>query len=229
MAVPAPQSPFALNNKRIIRSEPNEFDKATIVSIYPRDIREKKETIFPGMFHIPAGTVEKPSVVVIGPSSWFRDMGEEMPSIEIPNNAVQVANSVVTDYCNGLIEYDREAGPGLFFIPGAWTLKEIKEKYKSAFDGSIKRQALWFKRLVDLADKGWAETNGSPRAINELMKMAANEIGVKDRDWMRTSIVAEMIKCVACGNLRNPSFPICGTCNRVIDVELAKQRGIEIK
>lgn len=221
-----PANPFALNNKRIIRSEPNEYDKATIVSIYPRVIKEKKETIFPGVFEIPAGSVEKPAVLVIGPSSWFRDMGEEMPSIEIPNNAVQVANSIVTDYCNGLIEYDKEGGPGLFFIPGAWTLKEILDKYKIEFDRAVKKQRVWFERLVRLGDKGWAETNGSPRAVNELMKMAAAELGVKDKDWMRSTIVSEMIKCILCGNLRNPGFPICGSCNRVVDHDLAKKRGL---
>lgn len=223
-------NPFSLNNKRIIRSVPNEYDKATIVSIYPRDIHEKKETIFPGVFDIPAGTVEKPSIVIIGPASWFRDMGEEMPTIEIPNNAVQVADSIITDYCNGLIEYDKKiAGPGLFFIPGTWNLREIKDKYKKEFDAAIARQALWFRRLVNLADKGWADTNGNPKAVNELMKMAASEIGVKDKDWMRSTIVSEMIKCVACGNLRNPSFPVCGHCNRVIDTELAKKLSLEIK
>lgn len=219
-------NPFALNNKRVIRTIPNEYDKATIISVYPREIKDKKETIFPGSFEIPAGKPESPSITIVGPSSWFRDMGDEMPAIEIPNNAVQVANSIITDYCASMIESDRNAGPGLFFIPGPWTLKEIQTKYSEALAGAIKKQDRWFRRLVDVADRGWAETNGSPRSISDLSKMAAELIGAKDKDWMRSTIQAEMIKCIMCGNLRNPGFPICGSCNRIVDVELAKKRGL---
>ena len=219
---------FASSNKRTIRSEPNEHDKATIVSIYPRDIKEVKHTIVPGTFKIPAGTVTKPSITVIDPSSWFRDMGEDMPNIEIPNNAVVVAKSIVQDYCSGMLMATKDASPGLFFIAGEWTLEEIKTKYKDAFNKAVIGQNVWFKRLVDLADAGWAQTNGNPKAISDLMRMAATELGVGDKDWMKSSIVASMIKCAACGNLRNPDFPICGSCNRIIDVEKAKKLGIAV-
>lgn len=219
-------NPFALNNRQIIRSVPNEFDKATIISVYPRALNEKKETIFPGVFHIPAGTPEKPSITVVGPSSWFKDLGEEMPAIEIPNNAVQVANSIVTDYCGSIMESDRIAGPGLWFLPGPWTLEEIKSKYSKAFNTAVERQKIWFARLLNAADAAWAESNGSPKSISDLMRMAAEQLGMKDKDWMRTTIVQEMIKCAFCGNLRNPNFPICGSCNRVVDAKLAKERGL---
>lgn len=218
---------FAPNNKRTIRSEPNEYDKATIVSIYPREVKETKHTIVPGKFIIPAGSVAKPTIVVIGPSSWFRDMGEEMPNIEIPNNAVVVANSIVQDYCGAMLVADKEHMPGLFFIPGEWTIEEIRSgKFKSAFEGAIRKQNNWYRRLVDLADEGWARSNGSPKAIDELMRLAASELGLKDKVWMRSTIVAEMIKCSACGNLRNPAFPVCGACNRIIDHKLAKDLGL---
>jgi len=217
---------FALNNKRIIRSEPNEYDKATIVSVFPRIIKETKHTIFPGQFLIPAGTKEKPSITIVGPSAWYRDMGEDMPAIEIPNNAVQVANSIVTDYCNGLLVSDKDVKPGLMFLPGQWTLKEVLDKYKTAFDKAVTGQTAWFRRLLELADHGWATTNGNPKAISDLMRLAATELGVTDRDWMSTTIIQEMVKCVMCGNLRNPKFPICSHCNRVVDADLAKKLGL---
>lgn len=220
MAVP---HVFAPSNKRTIRSEPNEYDKATIVSIYPREIRENKPTLTPGKFIIPAGSVAKPTVIVIGPSSWFRDLGEDQPNIEIPNNAAQIANSIIQDWCMSMLMADKDALPGLMFIPGQWTLDEIKSKYKKAFEQAIEKQKRWYVRLIELADVGWARTNGNPKAISDLMKMAAEELGQKDKAWMSSSLMAEMVKCIACGNLRNPNFPICGTCNRVIDHELAKK------
>lgn len=219
---------FALNNKRIIRSEPNEFDKATIVSIFPQEIVEIKHTVFPGKFVIPAGTVAKPSITTVGPSAWYRDMGDEMPAIEIPNNAVQIANSIVTDYCNGLLMSDKDCRPGVFFIAGEWTLKEVLDKYRAAFDKAVNQQNAWWRKLLELADTGWAVTNGNPKAISSVMRLAALELGVPNRDWMSTTILQELIKCVACGNLRNPKFPVCGSCNRIIDTDLAKKLGLEI-
>jgi hypothetical protein len=61
------------SRRRIIRSAPNPTDKSTIVSIFPRLVDEIKHTIQPGRFIIMPGSVEKPSILVIGPSSWWRD------------------------------------------------------------------------------------------------------------------------------------------------------------
>lgn len=217
---------IAPTNKRTIRQQTNPLDRATIVSILPLEINEYKHTIQPGYFHIDAGSVANPKTLVVGPSSWWRDIGEEMPLIEIPNGAMLVADSVVKDYCQGMLEITDDAYPGLFFVPGELSIEKIKTEYKTTFDLAVTKQNKWFRNLVDLADKGWANSNGSPRSINGLMRMAAEELGMQDRDWMKTTLDVKKIKCVACGNLRNPEFPICGTCNRVVDQKLALKLGI---
>jgi hypothetical protein len=218
---------IAPTNKRTIRQQSNPLDKATIVSIYPRDITEQKYTIQPGFFHLKAGTEEKPSFTIMGPSSWWRDIGEEMPLIEIPNSAVQVADSIIRDWANGMLMCDmNESMPGLFFIPGEINAKELKERYSDAFNTAVRRQKNWYNNLIRLADVGWAQTNGSPRAISDLMRLAAEALNLRDRDWMKTTVDQEKIKCIACGNLRNPQFPVCSTCNRIVDIELAKKLGI---
>lgn len=214
-------------NKRTIRQQSNPLDKATIVSIYPRAISEIKHTVQPGIFNIDAGSVEKPATLVVGPSSWWRDIGEEMPLIEIPNGAVQIADSFVNDFCNGMLMCDMDnAMPGIFFIPGEWKIEHILENYKDAFKNAVRKQNNWFDLLIKLADAGWSRTNGNPLAISDLMKLAAEARGVKDRDWMKTTLDQEKVKCVACGNLRNPNFPVCSACNRVVDIALAKKLGI---
>jgi len=214
-------------NKRTIKQIANPLDKATIVSIFPRAITEIKHTIQPGVFEIAAGSEDKPSTLVVGPSSWWRDIGEEMPLIEIPNGAVQVADSFVRDYCNGMLMCDMDnAMPGLFFIPGEWKIEHIKENYKDTLKDAIRKQNNWFDELIKLADTGWARSNGSPNAISDLMRLAADYRGKSDKDWMKNSIDTEKIKCVACGSLRNPAFPVCGSCNRVVDLALAKKLGI---
>jgi hypothetical protein len=76
------------------------MDKTTIVSIYPNEIIETKPTIQPGRFVIPAGSFEKPSITVVGPSSWWREIDMDQPLLEIPVSSVQIADSVIKDYCN---------------------------------------------------------------------------------------------------------------------------------
>lgn len=217
---------IAPTNKRTIRQQTNPLDKATVISILPLEINEYKHTIQPGFFHLDKGSVENPAILIVGPSSWWRDIGEEMPLIEIPNGAMLVADSVVKDYCQGMLEITEDAYPGLMFVPGEFDAAGIKKSYSTEFNKMVTRQNNWFRNLVDLADKGWANTNGSPKAINGLMRMAAEALGMQDRDWMKTTLDVKKIPCVACGNLRNPQYPICGTCNRVVDMELAKKLGI---
>ena len=214
-------------NKRTIRQQTNPLDKSTIVSVLPLELNEYKHTIQPGYFHIDAASEDNPKILVVSPSSWWRDIGEEMPLIEIPNGSIIVAESIVKDYCQGMIGIQEDiAYPGLFFVPGEFTVEAIKEKYSAALKNAIKLQRNWFKNLVDMADKDWSQSNGNPHAINGLMKMAAEALGLNDRDWMKTTLDVRKVKCVACGNLRNPDFPICGTCNRVVDQALAKKIGI---
>jgi len=213
-------------NKRTIRQQTNPLDKATIVSVYPKPLRATYETIQPGKFYIEAGSESNPSVLVVGPSSWWRDIGEEMPLIEIPNGSLLIAQAIVTDYCNSMIEVDEISSPGFFYVPGELNVSEIMDKYSKTLKETIQKQKNWFHNLVKIADADWARSNGNPKHISDLSRMAAVELGFKDRDWMKNTVQAEKIKCVACGNLRNPEYPICPSCNRVVDVALAKKLGI---
>src|SRR6266576_4523463 len=92
-----------LFNRKLIRAMKNPMDKCTIVSIFPKVIDEVKYTIEPGRFHIEPGTFEKPSILVVGSSSWWREIDVEQPMLEIPNSSIQIAESVIKDYCNGLL------------------------------------------------------------------------------------------------------------------------------
>ena len=58
---------FAMMNRRVVRSAPNPLDKATIVSIFPREIYETKHTTQPSVYHLYPGTFDNPSVLVVEP------------------------------------------------------------------------------------------------------------------------------------------------------------------
>lgn len=223
--------------RRTIRATPNPMDKATVVSIYPKDIDEKKWTIQPGRFIIPKGSVENPSLLVVGPSSWWRDIDIDQPLLEIPNSAIQIAASIVDDYMNGLIGFKKgESTPGLFWVPGSF--KTIEELKKTTFDEigttgdllfkrAVARQQRYWEILVKLADIGWTKTNANPLAISDDMRMAAHILNLREKPWMKDQQVIAMINCKACGHLVNPDYPVCSNCKAIVDPEKAKSLNIK--
>lgn len=216
-----------LSKKRTIRAPVNPLDKSTVISIYPRKIVEVKPTISPGTFVIEPGSVEHPSFLVVGPSSWWREVDEEQPLLEIPNSSVQIADALVKDYCNGMLGYDTATrNPGLFFIPGEITFEKLKKDHAQAYANAIQKQKNWFVTLVKIGDTFWAKSNGNPITISDEMRMAANALGMKDKDWMKDFTMMENIKCMACGQPRNPAYPVCPHCHAIVDKDKAIALGI---
>lgn len=213
--------------RRTIRAPVNPLDKSTIVSIFPRLIEEKKHTIQPGVFVIQPGTYDTPSTLVVGGSSWWKEIDENQPLLEIPHSSIVVADSVVRDYCNGLIACDMADNmPGLFFIPGAITPFELKKVHKDKLDAAETKQKNWFHSLVRMADSLWAGSNGNPLAISEEMKMAARNLNLLNKEWLKDSQIMDLVRCVACGHLKNPAYPVCSNCKAISDPAKAKELGL---
>lgn len=211
----------------MIRSVTNPLDKATIVSIYPKDIDEKKETLFPSRWQIGAGRYDKPSVTVIGTSSWWRDIDIEQPLLQIPVSSVQIAQSLIVDYCNGFLACNMaDLMPGLFFIPGEFTVEQIKKDYSIKLTEAKFKQDAWFAMLIRLGNSLWARSNGNPLVIWDEMRMAARELGKHDVPWLKMDVQMELVKCFACGSMRNPDFPICPSCK---NVDMSHPRAKEIR
>lgn len=220
------QFDFRELRRRTVKQPVNPMDKATVVSIYPKPIEERKYTIEPGLFNIPAGSLDAPGCCVVGPSSWWREIDEEMPLLEIPTSSIQIAESIVRDYQNGLVGFvPEQSGPGLFYTPGCVqnekgepniekTMEWIKTNFKEQLAKAAVRQKKWYEGLVLMADSLWARSNGNPLTVSEDMRMAARELGVQStKDWMKMFVAVSMVRCKACGTLKNPEFPICATCH----------------
>jgi hypothetical protein len=214
-------------NRRTVRAPVNPLDKSTIVSILPKEIDETKHTISPGRFIIPPGSIEHPAILVVGPSSWWREIDEDQPLLEIPNSSIQIADSVVKDYCNGILACNMaDIMPGLFFVPGEHTIVSLKKSYQHEFDKAVVKQKNWYSLLVRMADGLWARSNGNPLAIADDMRMAARELNLHNKDWMKEFQMADMTRCKACGSLRNPQYPVCPTCKAIDNPDKAKELGI---
>lgn len=215
-------------NKRTISAQRNPLDKSTVVSIYPMDLDERKPTTSPSRFIVPKGNYETPSILVVEGSSWWREIDEYMPLLEITHHSTQVADSIVRDYCVGMQECNmKDQMPGLFWIPGAFSVDKIKKDFKGLLDAAKEHQKKWYLALVKSADSLWARTNGNPMAVGELMRLAARELGLEEKEWYRDIETVGMERCPACGSFGNPAFPVCQVCKAVKNTELAKERKIQ--
>jgi len=224
-------SGYALENRRTIRSPKNPLDKCTIVSIYPKKIVERKVTIEPGVFTIEAGSFNSPAILVIGSSSWWRDIDAEQPMLEIPNSSIQVAEDVCTGYCNTLPDaIPGSAIPGLFFIMGEKSVIDVKMIHSAELALARSKQNAYWENCIRAADGLWARTNGNPMAISDEARLAAKEMNIdpKTKPWIGDfSGLPSLINCKACGSLVNLNYPICGNCKAIIDPEKAKELGLK--
>ena len=135
-------------NRRTIRAPVNPMDKSTVVSILPKYILERKATIMPGVFELLPGSFEKPSLLAVGPSSWWREVDENQPLLEIPVSSIQIADSIVRDYCNGLLACNMsDQMPGLFYVPGEMTLEKLKKDHMSLLVDAQVKQRKWYLEL----------------------------------------------------------------------------------
>lgn len=218
---------FANRNRRTIRAPANPLDKSTIISILPKLISERKATIQPGVFEILPGTFDKPSILVIGPSSWWKEVDENQPLLEIPCSSIQVADSIVMDYCNGLLACNMvDMKPGLFYIPGKLTIEEIRKDHMALLLNAQACQRRWFTELIKMADILWSRTNGNPLSISDDARLACKELNISNKAWLGDIQTMELVRCIACGSLRNPMFPICQACHAIVDKEKAKELGL---
>lgn len=213
--------------RRTIRAPVNPLDKSTIVSIFPKLIEERKHTIQPGIFVIQPGSFSSPSVLVVGPSSWWKEIDENQPLLEIPHSSIQIADSIVKDYCNGIFACDMAQNmPGLFYIPGAWSVDEIRKQHSAELNTANFRQRNWFTVLVKMADALWSRSNGNPLSISDEMKLAARELNLVNKEWLKDSQSMELERCKACGHLKNPDYPVCANCKNITNVAMATELGL---
>ena len=216
-------------HKRTIRAPINPLDKSTVVSIFPIALDETKITLQPSVYKLPPGSLEKPSLLIVTSASWWRELDDEQPLLEIPVSSIQVADSIVRDYCNGSYMCDMaEKMPGLFYIPGEFTVEKIKKEHANLLIDADKKQKEWYKALVNRADVYWARTNGNPLAVSDLQRLAARELGQTNKPWMTNFMTpVSLTNCPACGMLINNKYPMCQNCKTIINEAQFKALGLK--
>lgn len=236
MAVGAAPWEVLHNKRRITKLPVNPLDRSTIVSIYPKDIYETKETVFPNTWLIKGAGNSDFELTVIGPSSWWKELSPDEPPLEIPVSSISMANSIINDWANGLDCCNMgDRKPGLFFVPGkhdkksvmTYTDPETGKSFATMLSEAKVKQEAWYAELIKRADILWVRTSGNPLSVSELAKMAALKLGMRDKPWLKDNItISDMSPCPACGQMINKSFPVCANCKSVINKEKAKELGL---
>lgn len=221
-----------------VRRPVNPMDKSTIVSIVPRKMVEIKPTVFPGRWIIPGvAKSDDFELLVVHPSSWFREIDESQPLLEIPHTSYQMAESIITDCCNGMLAVNMvDRMPGLFFIAGEWNKKNIASAtsngrpdgipFKTLLESARSKQNNWFLELVRLADIDWARTQGNPLSISDDSRMAAERLGIT-KPWAVDFKAVSLENCKSCGEMINPQYPVCRYCKAIINVAKAQELGLK--
>jgi len=219
--------------KVVVRQLPkNPRDKATIVSIYPREIVDFKPTLFPGRFIISAAEIGDFSLLVVEGSSYYiASRNERQPPNEIQVSSVVLAESIIKDSVPSMNLVSANRRPGVFWIPGDYDRNNIHKyvhddgrSFSDLLNTAKVQQMEYFTEVINEADYFWAASNGSPKSIPQDAKLAAKIMGLeKNKPWMANQIASELSPCPACGEMINKVYPVCKFCHNVIDKDKAKE------
>lgn len=192
------------------------MSKATVVSCVPFPIMEHKP-VNPGTFIIKAAKISQGEIeiLVLDDASFNLRLDDTRGNFTVPVLSHQLAKSLINDYTEGFIEVTLDARPGLFFVEGEFTAKEIKEKFPEKVQEALRIQTNWFKKLVDRADDDWAKF-GQKRAISDIQRFAAAAINV-DRPWMHVKEDVKIETCPGCGTRIAPNVAVCASCGAILN------------
>jgi hypothetical protein len=117
--------------------------------------------------------------------------------------------------------------PGLFYVPGDYTVERLRKDHANLISKYAAAQKKWFLELVRIADILWSRSNGNPLSISDDARLACRQLNITNKPWLGDIQTAELVRCVACGNLRNQQFPVCPVCKAIADPVKAKELNIQ--
>lgn len=194
---------------------------ATIVSVCNYPIREVKVGISPNVFAIPAAPFGGVSVLHVEDGTFFIYVDSNRGSIRSITPSLRFAKSIVEDYCNAQLLKNSDQGPGLFYVPGALTAKEVEEKYGNLVKEARAQHTLWAKALIALADDNW-NVNQKRSAVSDRSRDAANFLKL-ERPWISVIPVIAPVEnivfksCPVCYENVHPEAIVCRSCKSVLN------------
>lgn len=196
-------------------------NKATVVSIFPFELKELKPGLHPGYFNIPkCESYDNPIIFHVGNSMYNIYLGDKRNfPVEVP--AIKVARSIADDVNHSMLESDEDAHPGLMALEGIINELELKMKYKPKVESLKNTQTAWFRKLVVLADNDWQRYRVHS-CISDIQRKAAQMLNLS-REWLDVAKSDVPVVCPACKSLIPADALICKTCKVVLNPEAVKK------
>lgn len=190
---------------------------ATIVSLFPFEVHERKPLI-PSVYRVAPALVEsEPTILHVQEGRFYVYLDEFRGSMTIKTHAMTIADSVVKDFLDGQFVIDSAARPAIWTIAGEWAVPEIladkEQQERIKIEHVIQLQ--WFKRLVSLADDEWNKFH-QHRMISDMQRVAGKRLRL-NRDWMVEMTPENLIDCPACGTTINKKVVVCRECGCILD------------
>jgi hypothetical protein len=197
----------------------------TVVSFVPFPIKEEKPGLIPGRFFIKDSDTKEPEVLQIEKAIHFVYLDENRGSLQVRDPADEVARSIVEDFCTAQLGISEGCHPGIFWVPGAYSVKEIKEQFgKQCIEAKI-AQMRWLTKICQIADDDWNKYH-QHNVVSDFQRTAAHIIGWKpeEHEWMNKRQVNEdSTRCPACQTLVSPSLVVCTSCKCILRPEEYKK------
>lgn len=213
---------------RTISTIPTNDLKCTVVSIVPFAIKEAKPGLIPPTYEIAASEKGEPQILHIGTAVHYVYIDADRGSLQVRDSPQEVARSIVEDYVSSQLEVGDGVFPGIFYVPGEFSVEEIKSKFEEELAQLKIAQYKWLLQLTRLADKDWSQYQ-KPNVISAFQRKAAEIIGLKveQHPWMNPEIkeiapVIELSSCPGCGSGVRDGIAVCPSCKCVLDAEKYK-------
>jgi hypothetical protein len=200
---------------------------ATVVSVLPWDLHERKPGVYPGEFFIKG--VDDPNleltVLGIDESVYYVPLALDRPSFPVRAPAIEIAASIVNDYCNSILAATAVAHPGMFAVNAPLMEADVIDEYAAELHEARESQNMWMERLVRIADDDWQRYQ-QHKVVSDIQRRAAKVLNL-EREWAKDLTMDRMNKCPSCKAVIDPLAIVCSNCNFVIDEkqhELIKHR-----
>lgn len=194
-------------------------EKATVVSLFPMTIDERKPGIYPGHFTIPPAKEGDFELLHVGNSTYWVNFHDGRPALKVNTPADEIAASITNDFVRNIFGYDfeHEAFPGVFWVEGHPSKEEVKKIHAVKLKEAETRQRRWFENLIKLADDAWVGSNKQHRSIADIQRYACRQLGLT-RDWLiEIPVKKEAPKlCPNCQELVNAARVVC-SCGFIFD------------
>ncbi len=194
----------------------------TVVSLVPFFIKEEeKPGLSPGRYLIPQFKDGKLGLLVVRDAQRSVFIDGDRGSMYMSESGENVARSLVDDYSISQPAQGPDAGPGLFWVKGAYTdEKTVRTLFATELEVAREKQRKWFISLVNMADDSY-NRNKQLRLISDLARLACRELNLK-RDWVADSPDV-MTKCPVCTTIISTFAAVCFACHAILKPEEIKK------